>query len=36
MIDKNAHIHVSVIPGLTRNPVSFRSVTILDAGLSPA
>jgi hypothetical protein len=36
VIVKTPHIRVFVIPGLTRNPVLFRSVTLLDAGSSPA
>jgi hypothetical protein len=35
-IDKNLHIAVFVIPGLTRNPVLFQSMALLDAGSSPA
>ena len=31
-IDKTAHIDLIVIPGLTRNPVLFTSITLLDAG----
>jgi hypothetical protein len=31
-IGKTTHIAVFVIPGLTRNPVFFQSVTLLDAG----
>jgi hypothetical protein len=36
VIDRTLHIAVFVIPGLTRNPVLFHSVTLLDAGSSPA
>jgi hypothetical protein len=32
VIGKTTHIAVFVIPGLTRNPVFFQSVTLLDAG----
>ncbi len=35
-ICRTTHIGVFVIPGLTRNPVLFQSLTLLDAGSSPA
>jgi hypothetical protein len=35
-IDKTAHSAVFVIPGLTRNPAFFPTITLLDAGSSPA
>ncbi len=35
-IGRTTHIGVFVIPGLTRNPVLFQSLTLLDAGSSPA
>jgi hypothetical protein len=35
-IDETMHFRVFVIPGLTRNPVSFQRLTFLDAGSSPA
>jgi hypothetical protein len=35
-IGKTNHITVFVIPGLTRNPFLYQSVTLLDAGSSPA
>ena len=35
-ISKTSLIGVFVIPGLTRNPVHFRRVALLDAGSSPA
>jgi hypothetical protein len=35
-IGKTTHTGIYVIPGLTRNPVFFQSVTLLDAGSSPA
>ena len=34
VIVRTLHIQVYVIPGLTRNPVLFRRVTLLDAGSS--
>ena len=36
MIGKIMRIGIFVIPGLTRNPVYFHSVVLLDAGSSPA
>ena len=36
VIEKIAHIGLVVIPGLTRNPVLFQIITLLDAGSSPA
>jgi hypothetical protein len=36
VIDKNSHNGLFAIPGLTRNPVLFQGITILDAGSSPA
>jgi hypothetical protein len=35
-IGKTNHITVFVIPGLIRNPLLYQSVTLLDAGSSPA
>jgi hypothetical protein len=35
-IGRTTHIGVFVIPGLIRNPVLFQSLTLLDAGSSPA
>ncbi len=36
LIGKTTPKAVFVIPGLTRNPVLFQNITLLDAGSSPA
>jgi hypothetical protein len=35
-VAKNDTYSCFVIPGVTRNPVSFHSITLLDAGSDPA
>jgi hypothetical protein len=35
-ISNTYHFTALVIPGLTRNPLLYQSITLLDAGSSPA